>query len=74
MLVAVESDSGCADPTTPLHYGHAKVWAEDDWDVARSFCHLRLSFANSCLSASNLQQAFLTDERQLSQSEAMSDG
>ena len=34
------------------------------------FCLLRFSFAASCLSASNLQLAFLTDERQLSLSEA----
>ena len=35
-----------------------------------AFCLLRLSFAASCLSASNLRLALLTDERQLSRSEA----
>ena len=34
------------------------------------FCLLRLSFAASCFSASNLRLAFLIDERQLSRSEA----
>ena len=40
-------------------------------------CLLRLSFAASCLSASTFQLAFLTDERQVSRSEAswtMADG
>ena len=23
-----------------LHFGQAKVWAEDDWDAARVFCPL----------------------------------
>ena len=40
-LVAVESDSLGADP--------AALWTgrgtEDDWQAARSFCRLRLSFA-----------------------------
>ena len=44
--------------------------ADDDLDAARFFCLLRLSFAASCLSPSNLRLAFLTDERQLSRSEA----
>ena len=35
-----------------------------------TFCLLRFSFASLCLSASNSQLAFLTDERQLSRSEA----
>ena len=47
---------------TLLHFGQTKIWAEDDRDAARSFCHLRFSFAASCLSASNSQLAFLTDE------------
>ena len=55
---------------TLLHFGQAQVGAEEDWDAARSFRLLRLSFAASRLSASNLRLAFLTDERQLSQSEA----
>ena len=37
---------------------------------AGSFSLLRFSFAALCLSASNLQLAFLADERQLSRSEA----
>ena len=43
------------DAQTLLPFGQAKVWAEDDWDAARSFCLLRLCFilAASCLSASN---------------------
>ena len=40
------------------------------WDAARSFCLLCFSFAASCLSTSNLRLTFLTDERQLSRSEA----
>ena len=48
------------------HFGQTKVWDEDGRDAARSFCLLRFSFAASCLSASNSQLAFLTDERQLS--------
>ena len=58
------------DAQTLLHFGQAKVWVENDWDAARSVCLFRLSFAASCLSASNLRLAFLTDERQLSRSEA----
>ena len=42
------------------------VWAEDDWEAARSFCLLHLSFAASRLSVSNFRRVFLTDERQLS--------
>ena len=64
---------GCSlllDVQTLLHFTQAKVWAEDDWDAARSFCLLRLYFATSGLSVSNLRLAFLTDERQLSRSEA----
>ena len=64
----------CRDPILDahplLHFGQTRVWVEDDWDAARSFCLLRFFFAASCLSASNLQLAFLTDERQLSRSEA----
>ena len=41
-------DSWCK---TLLHFRQVKVWAEDDWKVACSFCLLRLSFAASCLSA-----------------------
>ena len=52
------------------HFGQAKVWDEDSRDAARSFCLLRFSFPALCLSASNLQLAFLTDERQLSRSKA----
>ena len=66
-LVAVETDSWCA--LLP-HFGQAKVWDEDGRDAARSFCLLRFSFEASCLSASNSQLAFLTDERQQSRSEA----
>ena len=51
------------------HFGQTKVWDEDGRDAARSFCLLRFSLAESCLSASNSQLTFLTDERQLSQSE-----
>ena len=51
------------DTHTLLHFGQAKVWAEDDWNAASSFCLLRLSFAASSLSSSNLPLAFLTDER-----------
>ena len=58
------------DAQTLLHFGQAKVWDEDDWDAARSICLLCFSFAALCLSASNSHLAFLTDERQLSQSEA----
>ena len=52
------------------HFGQTKVWDEDGRDAARSFCLLRFSFAALCLSASNSQQAILTDERQLFRSEA----
>ena len=48
---------------SPLHFGQAKVWAEDDWDAARSLCFKRLVFAASYLSVSNLRLAFLTEER-----------
>ena len=41
--------------TPKLHFGQTAVSAERDWDAARSFCLLRLSFAASCLSASNLR-------------------
>ena len=41
-----------------------------DRNAARSFCLLCLFFVASRLSASNLRLAFLTDERQLSLSEA----
>ena len=58
------------DAHTLLHFGQTKVWDEDGRDTARSFCPLRFSFAALCLSASNSQLAFLTDERQLSRSEA----
>ena len=57
------------DVQTLLHFGQAKVWAGNDWDAAHFFSLLRLFFVASCLSASNLWLAFLTDERQLSQSE-----
>ena len=43
------------DAQTPLHFGRTKVWVEEDWEAARSFCLLRFSFAASCLSASNLR-------------------
>ena len=63
--------SAILDAQTPaLHFAQAKVWADDDLDAARSYCLLRLSFAASCLSASSLRLAFLTDERQLSRFEA----
>ena len=52
------------------HFGQMKIWDEDGRDAVRSFCLLRFSFAALCLSASNLRLAFLTDERQLSRSEA----
>ena len=51
------------------HFGQTKVWDEDGRDAARSFYLLRFSFAALCLSASNSQLAFLTDERQLSRYE-----
>ena len=59
-----------SDTHTVLHFGQTKVWVEGDWDAAHSFCLLHFSFAASSLSASNSQLAFLTDERQLSRSEA----
>ena len=46
------------------------MWVEDDRDDARSFCLPRFSFVALCLSASNLQPAFLTDDFQLSRSAA----
>ena len=55
---------------TVLHFGQGEAWVEDNQDAARSFCLQRLSFAASCLSASHLRLAFLTNERQLSRSEA----
>ena len=58
------------DAHTLPHFGQAKVWAEDDRDAARTFRLLRCSFVVSCLSASNLRLAFLTDERIPSRSEA----
>ena len=58
------------DVHTLLHFGQTKVWDEDGRDAARSFCLQRFSFAASCLSASNLRLAFLTDDRLLSRSEA----
>ena len=66
-LVAAECDSWCVGPT---ELWQAKVWAENDWNTACSFCVLCLSFAASRLSASELWLAFLTDERELSQSKA----
>ena len=66
-LVVVETNSWCA----PLpHFGQMKVWDEDGRDAVRSFCLLRFSFAALCLSALNSQLALLTDEYQLSRSEA----
>ena len=65
---------GCRDRSlmrNPLpHFGQTKLWNEGDRDAARSFCLLRFSFAASCLSASNSEVVFLTDEHQLSRSEA----
>ena len=58
------------DAQTLLHFGQTKVWDEDDRDAARSFCLLRFSFAALCLSASNSQLTFLTDQRQLSRFQA----
>ena len=59
------------DAHTLVLFGQAKVWVEDDRDdAAHSLCVLQYLLAASCLSASNLQLAFLTDERQLSRSEA----
>ena len=58
------------DVHTLLHCGQVKVSAEDDWDAARSFWSLHLSFAASNLFALNLQLSFLTDKQQLSWSEA----
>ena len=58
------------DAQTLLHFGQAKVWVENDWEAARSFYLLRFSFATPCFSTSNLHLAVLTDERQLSRSEA----
>ena len=52
------------------HFGQTKVLGKDGRDAACSFCLLRFSFAALCLSASDSQLAFLTDERQLSRSEA----
>ena len=39
------------------------VWVEDVLDAACSFCLLHLVFAASYLTASDIQLAFLTDER-----------
>ena len=50
------------DVYTLLHFGQTKVWNEDDWDAAHSFCLLRLSFAASCLSDSYLRLAFHAGE------------
>ena len=50
-MVAVDSGSWCAHPTALW----TKVWAEDDWDAAHSFCPWHFSFAASCLSASNIE-------------------
>ena len=55
------------DAHTLLHFGQTKIWVENDRDAAH--------FSASCilplwLHASNLQLYFLTDERQLSRSEA----
>ena len=64
-LVVVETDSWFAHPTA--------LWTdedEDDWDATRSFCLLHFSVVASCLSASNLHLAFLTDGGQLSRNEA----
>ena len=58
------------DVHTLLHFGQMKVLAEDNRDATTSFCLLGLSFAASCLSASNFRLAFLTDECHLSWSEA----
>ena len=58
-----------------LYFRQTKVWDEDGRNAASSFCLLFFSFAASCLSASYLQLAFLTDELQLSRSPAaMTDG
>ena len=66
-LAVVETNSWCA----PLpHFGQMKVWDKDGRDAVRSFCLLRFSFAALCLSALNSQLALLTDEYQLSRSEA----
>ena len=65
-FMAVRTDTWCAPPTALW----TKVWDEDGRDAAPSFCLLLFSFAASCLSATNSQLAFLTDECQLSQSEA----
>ena len=62
-FMVVRTDTWCAPPTALW----TMVWDED---AAPSFCLLLFSFAASCLSASNSQLAFLTDECQLSQSEA----
>ena len=51
------------DAHTLLHFGQTKVWVEHDSDAARSPCLLRFFLAASCLSASNLQLAFLSDKR-----------
>ena len=58
------------DAHTLLRFGQTKVWAEDDWDAARSFWLRHLFFAALCLSASNLPLAFFIDERQLFRSKA----
>ena len=64
LLEAVASDSWCAH-TTAHWTGEGLGWG---WWDACSFCLLHLSFVASCLPASNVWLAFLTDERQLSQS------
>ena len=50
-LVDVESDSWCADP--PALWTGEGFGLRINWEASRSFCILRLSFAASCLSASN---------------------
>ena len=52
------------------HFGQSKVWDEDGWDI-HSFCLLRFSLQLlASLPQSNSQLVFLTDEHQLSWSEA----
>ena len=66
-LVAVESDSWCAH-LTPNWTDEGLGWG---WlGCCSLFLPSAFSFAASCLSASNLQLAFLTDTRQLSRPEA----
>ena len=58
------------DVQTFLHFTQAKARTEDDWEAACSSFLPCLSFAASCLPSLSLRLSFLTNELQLSRSEA----